>query len=43
MEYSLNRELGRTYWEVVVQNDMTKNSVTIDAETGEILEIEMDD
>lgn len=43
IEWSLERELSITYWEVIVKDGMTETSVKFDAKTGELLETEIDD
>lgn len=42
-EWSLERELSTTYWEVKVKNGFSETSVKLDAKTGSILETEIDD
>lgn len=43
MEWSLERELSTTYWEVKIVNGRSETSVKLDAKTGDILETELDD
>ncbi|MGC6767567.1 PepSY domain-containing protein [Enterococcus sp. LJL51] len=43
IEWSLEREMSTTYWEVKVVNGRSEASVKLDAKTGAILETEMDD
>lgn len=43
IEWSLERELSTTYWEVKVKNGFSETSVKLDAKTGSILETELDD
>lgn len=42
-EWSLERELSTTYWEVKVVNGRSETSVKLDAKTGVVLETELDD
>lgn len=42
-EWSLERELSTTYWEVKIVNGRSETSVKLDAKTGDILETELDD
>ncbi|WP_334332307.1 PepSY domain-containing protein [Companilactobacillus sp. HBUAS59544] len=42
-EFSLDKDLGKTYWEVTVKKNSTEKSVKINAQTGKILEVENDD
>ncbi|MGG5341891.1 PepSY domain-containing protein [Enterococcus sp. AZ192] len=43
IEWSLERELSTTYWEVKVQSGNQEMSVKINAQTGDVLEKELDD
>ena len=43
VEWSLDRELSTTYWEVKVKNGRSETSVKMNAQTGEVLETELDD
>lgn len=43
IEWSLERELSITYWEVKVQSGQKEVSVKINAQTGDVLEQELDD
>ncbi|MBP1048383.1 PepSY domain-containing protein [Enterococcus sp. BWM-S5] len=43
VEWSLERELTTTYWEVKIVNGRSETSVKLDAKTGDILETELDD
>lgn len=43
IEWSLDRELTTTYWEVNVKNGQIETSVKLEAKTGEILATEVDD
>lgn len=43
IEWSLERELSTTYWEVKVQSGNREMSVKINAQTGDVLEKELDD
>lgn len=42
-EWSLDRELSTTYWEVSLQENGKEISVSIDAHSGNVLEVEYDD
>lgn len=42
-EWSLDRELSITYWEVKVRSGNDEISVKINAQTGEVVEKEIDD
>lgn len=42
-EWDLDKELNVTYWEVNVVDGKNETSVKLDAKTGEILEVELDD
>lgn len=42
-EWSLERELTTTYWELKVMDGRSETSVKLDAKTGEVLETEIDD
>lgn len=42
-EWSLEREQNTTYWEVTVRSSMKEVSVSIDAQSGNVLEVEIDD
>ncbi|WP_086347239.1 PepSY domain-containing protein [Candidatus Enterococcus clewellii] len=43
IEWSLERELSTTYWEVKIVNGRSETSVKLDAKSGDILETELDD
>lgn len=43
IEWSLDRELSTTHWEVKVRSGNSETSVKINAQTGDILETEIDD
>lgn len=43
VEWSLDRELATTYWEVKVRSGNSETSVKIDAQSGAVLEKELDD
>lgn len=43
IEWKLDRELLTTYWEVTVLNGSSETSVKMDAETGKLLGVELDD
>lgn len=42
-EWNLEKELSTTYWEVTVRVNNRETSVSIDAQTGDVLEVDMDD
>ena len=42
-EWSLERELSKTYWDVIIVNNGQQSDVSIDAQSGNVLEVEMDD
>ncbi|MEO1770405.1 PepSY domain-containing protein [Candidatus Enterococcus ferrettii] len=42
-EWSLEKELSTTYWEVTVSKDHQEINVSIDAQSGNVLETEVDD
>lgn len=42
-EWSLDKELGTTYWEVKVKDGQKETDVKVDAQSGKILESETDD
>ncbi|HCE12984.1 PepSY domain-containing protein [Enterococcus sp.] len=42
-DWDLDKEMNVTYWEVKVQEGNTKTNVKINAQTGEVLETEIDD
>ncbi|EOH88519.1 PepSY domain-containing protein [Enterococcus pallens] len=42
-EWSLEKELSTTYWEISVRNEHQEISVLIDAQSGNVLETEVDD
>ena len=42
-EWSLERELSKTYWDVKIVNNGQQSDVSIDAQSGNVLEVEMDD
>ncbi|MGX7058497.1 PepSY domain-containing protein [Vagococcus humatus] len=42
-EWELEQKLGITYWEVTVKNGLKDTSVKINAQTGEVLEVEQED
>lgn len=43
IEWSLDRELSTTHWEVKVRSGNSETSVKINAQTGDVLEKELDD
>lgn len=43
VEWSLERELSKTYWEVKVEKNGQQTDVSIDAQSGDVLEVEVDD
>lgn len=43
VEWSLERELSKTYWEVKVEKNGQQTDVSIDAQSGNVLEVEVDD
>ncbi len=43
VEWGLDQELNTTYWDVKVQDAGKETDVKIDAKTGEVLEVELDD
>ncbi|QCI87397.1 lysis protein [Vagococcus zengguangii] len=42
-DWSLDKELSITYWEIKVKNGNQEHEVKINAQTGEVLESELDD
>lgn len=42
-EWSLEKELSTTYWEISIRNEHQEISVLIDAQSGNVLETEVDD
>lgn len=42
-EWSLERELSKTYWDIKIVNNGQQSDVSIDAQSGNVLEVEMDD
>ncbi len=42
-DWDLDKEMNVTYWEVKVQEGNTKTNVKINAQTGEVVETEIDD
>lgn len=42
-EWSLERELSKTYWDVKIVNNGQQSDVSIDAQSENVLEVEMDD
>lgn len=42
-EWSLERELSKTYWDVKIVKNGQQSDVSIDAQSGNVLEVEMDD
>ena len=42
-EWSLERELSKTYWDLKIVNNGQQSDVSIDAQSGNVLEVEMDD
>lgn len=42
-EWSLDKDLGKTYWEVKVMDGHSETEVKVDAKSGEVLESETDD
>ncbi|GCF94619.1 lipoprotein [Enterococcus florum] len=42
-EWSLEKEMSTTYWEVKVLDGRSETSVKLDAKTGDVLETELDD
>jgi uncharacterized membrane protein YkoI len=42
-DWDLDKEMNITFWEVKVENGNTKTNVKINAQTGEVLETEIDD
>ena len=42
-EWSLERDLSKTYWDVKIVNNGQQSDVSIDAQSGNVLEVEMDD
>ncbi|MHC5247363.1 PepSY domain-containing protein [Enterococcus sp. LJL90] len=42
-EWNLEKELSTTYWEVTVEINNRETSVSIDAQTGDVLEVDVDD
>lgn len=43
VEWSLERELSKTYWEVKVDKNGKETDISIDAQSGNVLEVEVDD
>lgn len=43
VEWTLEREMSTTYWEIAVKNGSSETSVKMDAKTGNILETELED
>ncbi len=43
VEWDLDKELGTTYWEVKVRDGKKETQVKLDAKTGDVLEVELDD
>jgi len=43
VEWNLDKEMKITYWEVKVEDGQTETEVTINAQTGEVLEVDEDD
>ncbi|MCF1684139.1 PepSY domain-containing protein [Tetragenococcus halophilus] len=43
IEWNLDKEMKITYWEVKVEDGQTETEVTINAQTGEVLEVDEDD
>lgn len=43
VEWSLERELSKTYWEVKVEKNGQQTDISIDAQSGNVLEVEVDD
>ena len=42
-EFSLDKDLGKTYWEVTVKKDGNEHNVKINSQTGKVLEVESED
>lgn len=42
-DWDLDKDLGITFWEVTVENNQQETTVKMNAQTGEILETEVDD
>lgn len=42
-EWNLEKELSTTYWEVSIRTDRGEVQISIDAQTGDVLEIDYDD
>lgn len=42
-DWDLDKEMGTTYWDVQVKDGRKETNVKIDAKTGEVLEVELDD
>lgn len=42
-DWELDKEMGITYWEVKVKDGKTETQIKINAQTGEVLEVEVDD
>ncbi|MEG0286834.1 MAG: PepSY domain-containing protein [Vagococcus sp.] len=43
VEWELDRELSTTYWEVQIKDGNKEYKVKLDAKTGDVLQVEMDD
>ena len=43
VEWSLESELSKTYWEVKVEKNGQQTDISIDAQSGNVLEVEVDD
>ena len=43
VEWDLDRELGTTYWEVTIQDGNKETQIKLDAKTGDVLQVELDD
>lgn len=42
-DWDLDKDLGITFWEVTVENNQQESTVKMNAQTGEVLETEVDD
>lgn len=42
-DWDLDREMNITYWEVQIKDGKTETNIKINAQTGEVLEVELDD
>ena len=42
VEWDLDRELSTTYWEVTIQDGNKESQIKLDAKTGDVLQVELD-